>query len=410
MSRTASMDGRFRRGRWGRYLERTPGTGCPRIWFHAASVGEVTGAMAPLLAVKEKNPDARLFLSVGTPQGFRFAAAGLGRAATVIPAPLDLPWVVKRALDWVSPDVYVVFESEFWPILFGVLRRRSIPSLLLNGRISRRSARNYRSLGVLFRPIFRQLSVLAMKTDEDREHAVAAGAPPERVQVLGSAKYDALLYRTRAADLEKWRRLLRIPDGSPVVVGGSLRGSECLVLLEIFARMRALRPDLVGVFVPRHLENVPRMAKWLSDRRQRFHKLSDLEAAGSRREAPVVLVDRIGVLLNLYAFGDLIFCGGTLEPVGGHNIVEPAAWGKPVFYGPHVEKVQTEHQVLAAHGAGIQVSDAGELEARWMHFLDHPDALQAKGAGARAAVGKLAGVAEAQAALILEVLKRRAAG
>jgi 3-deoxy-D-manno-octulosonic-acid transferase len=351
------------------------------------------------------NPDARLVLSVGTPMGYRSACARVPAGVVVVPFPLDLPFVLRRAFREFQPDLFVSFESEFWPNLFRLLRERSIPAILLNGRLSDRSRARYRALSALFLPIFLHFRWLAVNTEADRRNVLAMGVSERRTLVLGTSKYDGLFARVDHASLEQWRNRLSLPPGAPILIGGSLRRSECIGLLRVLRELLSVDPGIIGIFVPRHLEQVPHMVHWLKERGVPFHLLSQLERGEESRSAAVVLVDRMGVLFDLYGLGDLVFCGGTLEPIGGHNILEPAAWGKAVFYGPNIQKVRDEHRMLEAHGAGFLVQDEQELLSRWKDWLSDLEGLRRLGDGSREAVRALSGVAAKQAKLIESALK-----
>lgn len=396
------QDQDFWQGRFGRYREfHGPScVGTPRLWFHAASVGEITGAMATIRLVRERWPSAVIWLTVGTPTGYQFAREKLGDAAEVRPFPLDFPWVIREACQYFRPDVYVALEGEFWPNLHAWLRRQNVPAVLLNGRISERSARRYRRAGRLFGPIFQHFRWLAMHSEEDRQRVIALGAAPERTLALGSAKYDALLARTVNSPVESWRTALSIASDTPVIIGGSLRRSECLELLRVFAELQEAHPRLVGLFVPRHLAQLPNMMTWLQEKGISYQFLSRVRA-GEPRTSAVILVDEMGVLFDLYALGDLIFVGGTLEPIGGHNILEPAAWGRVVFYGPYLDRVRAEHHSLEISGAGIIVENSQRLLSQWQGWLTCLAELQSRGDQARIAIRRLGGVAAQQVELIL---------
>ena len=399
----------FFNGRLGRYdFMPIPGTG-PRIWFHAVSVGEVNGAVPTLRAVERLLPDASLFLTVGTPTGFRHALSRISDIATVLPFPLDFPSVLHRAFNVLQPDLYVTFEGEFWPNLFRRLKRAGVPAVLLNGRLSRRSAAGYYRLGSLYKDIFRQFHRLAMLTEEDRRNVSLFGVDPARIQVLGSSKYDGLPAGADPAKVSRWRGILGLSPGTPVVVGGSLRGRERTEIPDVFLSLLDDRPEAVGIFAPRHLEHIPAMATRLKERGVSFRFLSDMERGAARDGAPVILVDRMGALFDLYGLGNLIFCGGTIEPVGGHNILEPSAWGKAVFYGPHVEKVMREHEMLQAVSGGFRVEDARDLLERWRGLLPRLSELESSGAAALEALKKSSGAAGRQAELVVEALGETAA-
>jgi 3-deoxy-D-manno-octulosonic-acid transferase len=342
-------------------------------------------------------------MTAGTPQGVKFARAHLPAEIAVFPFPLDLSKCVSRALSAVEPDLFVNFETEFWPIFFRELRSRNIPAILLNGRISRSSERFYRFFSPLFRPVFEQFTCMAMHSKEDMERAVRLGVAPGKVMTLGSSKYDGLVGKATPEKAAYWRKLLNIENG-PVLIGGSLRGSETIELLRVFLRLREYSPGLLAIFAPRHMKNIPKMCDWLTKNNVKYDLFTYIEGGHQTRTAPVVLVDRIGVLLDLYSAGDLIFCGGTFEPVGGHNILEPAAWSKAVFYGPHLQKVLHEHRILRDFGGSFMVLDPEDLFSNWKKWLGDIEGLGKNGEAAYRALNSFKGVIAKQVELILQSL------
>jgi 3-deoxy-D-manno-octulosonic-acid transferase len=408
LSSRVPEDPLFWQGRLGYYTLESNHEKSPRIWLHAASVGEVTGALPIIRNLRKRLPDAGIYLTVTTPQGFHFARKNLSRWAQVLPFPLDFPAALQRAFQNLQPDLYVALESEFWPNLFRFLERHQTPAVLLNGQLSRRSVRWYSLFRSLFQPVFKQFVWLAMHSEEDRKNVLLLGIAPERTCVLGSSKYDALLLRKDPKKTLAWRHILNLPGEIPVLVGGSVRRLECIKLLEVFHTLANIEPRLVGIFAPRHMGQVPNMTRWLDDQKIPFQLLSQIETGVERRSSSVILVDRIGILFDLYALGDLIFCGGTLEPFGGHNIVEPAAWGKPVFYGPHLQKVSDEHNILQSFKGSFLVQDSRDLLQQWSYWIGHLSELQQYGENAKTALLKLGGVAARQVELIMSALPERA--
>jgi len=376
------------------------------LWFHAASVGEVTGAIPTLLGVRKRFPEARIFLSVATPQGFRFAQTQLPPSVTVIPFPLDFPWVLQKTLEEIKPALYVGLEGEFWPNLLHTLQNKNVPAVLLNGRLSQRSARRYARFRQLLRPLASHFSTLAMLTEEDRQNLLKLGIPNRSTRVLGSSKHDALTQRVDWTRVPFWKGLLNLEQSSPVVVGGSLRRLECIHLLEVFESLKKESPQAVGIFAPRHMKEIAPMSRWLEERHIPHHLLSDLQKGLTHRSRSIVLVDQIGILFELYGTGDLIFCGGTLEPIGGHNILEPAAWSKAVFYGPHLQKVQDEHNMLHSLKGSFVVTDPEDLLRVWRHWSQDLAGLQEHGHKARKALEKLAGVTDRHLEIIEAALKK----
>lgn len=408
LSRDSLKDPDFRKERLGFYGDLAAMRGKrPIVWFHAASVGEVTGAVPTLLTFKKRAPTTGCILSTGTPHGLSFARAQLPTDVPVVAFPLDFPECATRAVKAINPDLFVAFETEFWPNFYNVLAVNHIPALLLNGRISESSSRLYGMISPLFSPVFKYFEQLAMHSEEDRDRMLRIGVQPDKVQVLGSSKYEELISKACPEKFGHWRRLLRIGETDKVIIGGSLRGSECIQLMRIFEDLRELSPGLLGVFVPRHLNNIPKMIRWLDERNIRYDLLTDIEANRRERKSPVLLVDRIGVLFEIYSIGDLIFCGGTLEPIGGHNILEPAAWRKPVFYGPHLKKVLHEHRILYKFGGSLLVRDAGDLLMQWRKYIFNENALEDMGAGGRQALNSLGGVVERQVDLIAKTTSNR---
>ena len=400
LSRKSRQDPQFKRGRLGFHDGLKVPAGTPRIWCHAASVGEATGAIPTLKALKKNLPNAAVFLSSGTPQGLAFARARLPSEVAVFPFPLDFSSCVSRAINTVRPDLFVDFETEFWPNFFRELNAGGIPALLLNGRISSSSERFYRLFSPLFRPVFEQFTHMAMHSYEDMERALKVGAPPSKITVLGSSKYEGLAERANPRKPAFWKELLGIANG-PVVIGGSLRGSETIEIMRVYRQLRRFSSGLLGIFAPRHMENIPKMIEWLAKENIAYDLLSRIEEGSKPRTAPVVLVDRIGVLFEIYSVGDLIFCGGTFEPIGGHNILEPAAWSKAVFYGPHLKKVLHEHRILRTFGGSFLASFPDDLFFQWKRWLGDLDGLRKNGEAAHRALNSLKGVVDRQVELIL---------
>lgn len=397
-------DTSFRKGRLGHFDAQVSSSGRPRIWLHAASVGEVSGAVPIIKALQQSLNGSCIVLTVATYQGFLSAQKQLSNRVTVLPFPLDFEPTVTKALNMIRPDIYVALESEFWPNLYRLFRHHRVPTVLLNGRLSDRSAEIYSLFRPLFRPIFAQFEWLAMHSQEDQNNVLRLGARPERTLVLGSSKYEGLLEKIRPQKSEQWRTELQIPAHAPVLVGGSLRRSECIELLEVYRDMREIHRDLIAIFAPRHLERLPHMIQWLESRRMPFQLLSSLSKGIETRHASIILVDRIGVLFELYAVGDLVFCGGTLAPIGGHNILEPAAWKKAIFYGPNLQKVDYEHRILTNLGGSFIVQDKAELLRVWSYWINHLTELQGRGDKAFEALGKMKGVALKQVDLIVSTL------
>jgi 3-deoxy-D-manno-octulosonic-acid transferase len=230
------------------------------------------------------------------------------------------------------------------------------------------------------------------------------GAPVERVAVTGNMKGAGLLERAELNRADTLRRRLQIASDQPVLVAGSIRDRELTWLPEVFVELSRERPELVGIFAPRHLNRLGRLEEWFRRQSLPFQRYSCLADGREVRRDPVILVDGVGDLFDLYGAGDLTFCGGSLVPLGGQNILEPAAWGKAVFYGPHMENFLEERRLLEEGGCGISVRSRDELLERMGHHLSHLEELRVTGSKARAALEGRDRIALRQAELVRDVL------
>ena len=376
----------------------------PRLWIHAVSVGEVGVAGALVAALDRIRPGIDIVLSTMTPQGQELARGRFATRTHPIYFPLDFLGPVRRALRHLRPDLVVCLETELWPNFLGEAQRLGIPIVLLNGRISARSFPRYRKLRWLLAPLLRGFAGLAMISAADAERIISMGAPAERVAVTGNMKGAGLLERAELDRAETLRRRLHIASEQPVLVAGSIRDQELTWLPEVFVELAKGRPELVGIFAPRHLNRLGRLEEWFRRQGLPFQRFSCLANGREVRAARVILVDGVGDLFDLYGVGDLTFCGGSLVPLGGQNILEPAAWGKAVFYGPHMENFLEERRLLEDGGCGISVRSRDELLERMGHHLSHLGELRVTGSKARAALEGRDRIALRQAELVRDVL------
>jgi 3-deoxy-D-manno-octulosonic-acid transferase len=374
------------------------------LWIHAVSVGEVGVAATLINALDQVRPGLDIVLSTTTPHGQKLARSRLAGRARCIYFPLDFIFSSHRALQSIRPDIIVCLETELWPNFLGQAQRLGIPTVLLNGRISERSFRRYRRLRPLLAPMLRGFAALAMISDTDARRIVAIGAMVEKVMVTGSIKGAGLLERTDQARVRDLRERLGLAPGQPVLVAGSIRGDELFWLPDAFAELARERADLVGVFAPRHLNRLGRLEEWFRRRHLGFQRYSELVDGGEARRASVILVDRMGALFDLYGVADLVFCGGSLVPLGGQNILEPAAWGKAVFYGPHMDNFLEASQILEDAGCGVRVRDKDQLLAQMRHHLAHPEALALRGNRGLTVLQDQYLIAVRQAELVRDVL------
>ncbi len=333
-----------------------PGGG-KRIWLHAASVGEVQAA-ANLIGALEEQGEEHFFLTVTTEQGHRVAEQKLSGRATCLMAPLDVSFVVRRALRRIRPDLFICVETELWPALLTEIQRDGVKMCLVNGRMSERSFGRYLRIKRTMQQLLAGFSAVAVIGPEDRDRFAALGVAGERILVTGNSKY-AHAAVDRQQMRSRYRQRLGLAE-SVVFICGSTRTGEEELLVSVYERLRReCGKRLVWIIAPRHLERIPALQAFCSRRRLDTTLLSDCRDGS--RTADIILVDTMGELGQLYAAGDINFCGGSLVGRGGHNIMEVVRWGLPVYFGPHMEDFQDAVRLVLPAGAGFQAADAGEL-------------------------------------------------
>lgn len=381
--------------------------GTPRIWVHAVSVGEVTAAAPIVTALRSRFPGACIVLSTSTETGQEMARTLATDASVHIYYPLDIPCVVRKVIDRVRPDLFVPVETELWPNFIRLCRARGTPIVMANGRISPRSYRRYLWTRFFWKGILAALDEAGVISQTDAERLAALGMPPSRIRVFGNAKYDGLAARVSPELEREIAGRLGIGPGAGVLVAGSTHEGEESVILEVFRRLLEHRPDFRLILVPRHVERGEAVAELVH--RAGFPdtiRMSGIRGGQGCHGVRVVVVDVIGELFKLYSLATVVFCGGSLIPKGGQNILEAAAWGKVVFHGPHMEDFRDERLLLEEAGAGITVRDGDELFAGIRALLDDPPLLQRKGEAGRRAVAANRGAAGRYAELIAGVLKQ----
>ncbi len=352
--------------------------GRPVLWVHAASAGEVAAA-TELLRRVHAQPDAPAILLTTMTQTGREAARRLPQVAAASLAPLDCWPAVRRFLSQARPYALVLVETELWPNMIELSARAGLRLGIVNGRVSERSFPRYRLIAPLLRPFLRRIGRVAARTGADAQRLAALGVPEERIQVVGNMKHDRLASgdgRGRA-ELERlgWQ-------GGPVLVAASTHPGEEEIVLAAFQSLRSRFPTLKLVLAPRHVERSEDAAATLGIQGLPFCRLGGQAPAG----ACVLLVDAMGWLPSFFTCATAAFVGGTLVPVGGHNVLEPAMAGIPVFFGPHVAHTREAAEALRACGGGFEITDAASLARALLPFLESPEAAKESGRKANALV------------------------
>jgi 3-deoxy-D-manno-octulosonic-acid transferase len=351
-------DASYRERRWERFgLGATLPAGS--IWVHAVSVGEVQAAAPLVRTLLERYPSRTLVLTSVTPTGAARARLLFGESVTLRYLPFDLPGSVRRFFDRVRPDLAVIMETELWPNLLAECSRRRIPLLLASARISPRSVRRYRRLAGLFSETLTRDIIIAAQSEADAGRFCSIGADPARVHVTGNIKFDFSLDPAVCLRARAWREMQA--DGRPVWVAGSTHEGEEGLVLDAHARLRAEAGTALLVLVPRHPGRFAEVAALLEQRG--IDWVSRSSGLPVYPATAVVLGDTMGELMMFYAAADVAFVAGSLVPVGGHNLLEPAAAGVPVVTGPHNFNGQDIYDRMVEAGAVTTVADAPALSA-----------------------------------------------
>jgi 3-deoxy-D-manno-octulosonic-acid transferase len=353
-----------------------------RIWIHAVSVGEVLAVLPLIWKIKEKWPGHALLISTTTLTGQALARNKLHGLATCFFFPLDFNNVVRRVLRHVRPELVLIAETEIWPNFLRECQQQAIPVLLVNGRISDQSFRNYRRIAAVTRRVLPGFTACLMQTSVDCDRLLELGAPPERVEACGNLKYDLDL----PADLERnsvfFENLFSLNRYRFVLVAGSTLKGEEEPVLKAFQKFRKVEPESLLILAPRHPERFEEVAAVFREQSLHFVRRSQLPSTALGGEIPLpeaVLLDTIGELATLYARADVVFVGGSLVPRGGHNILEPALHRKPVLFGPHMNNFRQMASLFLEARAGCVVRDENELHESWVRLYRDPDLRRSMG-------------------------------
>jgi 3-deoxy-D-manno-octulosonic-acid transferase len=378
----------------------------PRIWFHAVSVGEVV-ALGPLVKeVKELEPDASIVVSTGTETGQDKAHESIPQADGLFYLPLDFPAFVNRVVERINPDLFVLMETELWPNLVYALKEHGAAVALANGRISDRSFPRYRRLRSFFASTLGRIDLFLMASEIDRERIGAMGAQEENIRVTGNTKVDAALGRVPVQSEADVREILDIEPSDIVLVAGSTHPGEHEIVLDAYQTLKKKVPALILIIVPRHLERVPGILAAMEDRGMEAPFLRSSADLGDRRNGrSVILVDRMGELFKVFSVASVVFIGGSLVPRGGQNILEPAAWGKVVLFGPSMEDFREAREILLRTGAGREVKGGDDLVRQIEKVLSDPESTRTAGERGRAEILRHAGSAAANAKLLVGLLR-----
>ncbi len=382
----------------------------PSIWVHAVSVGEVLAARPLVDELRTRYPGFRLFVSTTTVAGQQLARRQLPQADAVFYFPLDFAWVVRRVMDRVKPRLLVLLEGEIWPNVLREGARRGVRTAIVNGRVSARSYPRYRLLAPLMRRVLAGVDAFCMQSDEGARRITRMGADPARVTVTGSLKFDAVHVPAPSAHgrpRERVLRFFRLAASRPVVVAGSTMPGEERPVLQAFRRIKAGQPQALLILAPRHTDRFTEVMHIARGEGFATARRTEL-AIDAEPRADVVVLDTIGELPQVYQLATVAFVGGSLVPTGGHNILEPAVYGRPVVFGPSMTNFAEIAEMFLASGAAVQVHSEHELEETLISLMSDSARRAGIGAAARALVDANRGATERTLDVLVRLLPRPA--
>ncbi len=365
----------------------------PRLWLHAVSLGEALAARPLIERLRREFPETQLLFSTTTLTGRSAMERFRKPDEPLFYFPFDLGLITRRVLRQIRPTLFVTMETELWPNLFLELRRQGVPAVVVNGRLSGRSFRNYRRIRLLLRSPLEAVHLFCMQTQEDASRIESLGISRERIEVVGNMKFDAFRSQT-PVDLEALRRRLGLTEKDFLWVAGSTHRGEEGEILEAFRRLRESYPALRLLLAPRHPERSQEVARLSGQKNLESFLVSALDSRLGPASPPVLILDTVGELSQLYRLATVVFIGGSLVPHGGQNLLEPAFFARPILFGPHMENFKDITAIFLKHQAACQVRDRSELVEILQQLLEKEEKRHAMGERARRLIEEQQGATE----------------
>ncbi len=378
-----------------------------RVWVHAVSVGEARAAMPLLRRIKEERPDIRIIFSTVTPTGQHVAKKeGDGLIELLLFLPLDFSWAIKAVLDKVRPDLFVIVEKEYWPNLIKMLDCRGVPVAVVNGTMSEGSFKSFKRFKFFAGDLFKRLSLFSARTELDARKARELGVPSQNIFTTGNMKFDMEATEDiddKALDLA---HTFGFGAGDIIFVAGSTHPGEEEILLKAFKRFRKKSHNLRLLIAPRHPERFNEVASIIEKSGLECVRRTRCSHGGCSEVAPVALLDTLGELFTAYALANIAFVGGSLvQGVGGHNLLEPAYFAAPVFYGPYISSCEEMASLIESADAGCRLPNAEALHAELELLLNDPTKRIRLGANGKALLEGLRGTTDKTFNMLMELIK-----
>jgi 3-deoxy-D-manno-octulosonic-acid transferase len=369
------------------------------IWVHAVSVGEVIAVLPLLKAIKKEWPEKRVLLSTITYTGQRVANEKFLEAHRVMYLPWDSSLIIKRVAKRVKPRLFFTVETELWPNLFRILKQQGAAVLVMNGRLSESSFKGYKRIKFFIKDLLCRIDGMYMQDQTSADRALALGAPIERVQVIGNLKFDMTLPQKQ---LTSWAEKLH----GQILTAGSTHRGEDEIVLAAFKRIQQQIQNVKLIMAPRHPERFDEVEGLLKKEQFSYVRRSKIEQnEEGMHKASVILLDTIGELSGVYAISSVAFVGGSLVPVGGHNILEPAYWSVPVLFGPHMNNFPIAESFLTEQAA-LEVRSEDQFAQAVISLMKSEKEAKELGARGRILVDKNLGAVDRALEVIRKIMEQ----
>lgn len=376
------------------------------IWIHGASVGEIVATSPLVKQIRKEMPDRPILVSAFTVGGYNMAKQIIPEADAIIYFPLDLPFVAESLVKRIHPGVFMPVETELWPNFLRAIRELHIPVMMVNGRISEKSVKNYRYLYGIWDDMLNTVTRFCMQSSIDADYIAHLGADKSKIFVTGNTKFDQTYAEVTKDDLEKYHLELGLNHNYPIIVAGSTHPGEEKILLDSFKSIREIYSQARLIIAPRKTARADEIAKLASNYGyETGYRSKMLDVSGLRKEYPVIIIDTIGELGRIYAVGDIVYVGGSFSNTGGHNVLEPAAHAKPIIVGPSMQNFKDSYSLLSKVKACKMVNNQAELTNELLDILNNDKRREEMGAASLKVIKENRGADVRSIQYLIDLLK-----
>jgi 3-deoxy-D-manno-octulosonic-acid transferase len=375
------------------------------IWIHAVSVGEVMATRPLVNSIKKTYPDIPIILSTVTETGNLTAHKNTKGVDQVIFFPLDYSFIVKKVISKINPLLFVTLETELWPNFSRELHLQNIPSLVISGRISSASFRSYSFFRFFFKKVLSNIDGFCMQTKTDADRIIHIGAPSEKVNVTGNIKFDLQIPPITKEEIIKIQNSFYFNDKDNIFIAGSTHRGEEEIIIKVFTALKKKINNLTLILAPRHPERFDEVEALIKQSKIPYLRRTALSKTPKSNQNHVILLDTIGELAKSYSIADIVFIGGSLVPVGGHNVLEPAVFRKPVIFGKHMDNFREMVSLLLNKKGAIQVNNVEEFIEQSLLLLNNKELCRQIGGTSFQVIKENSGAVNKSMVILKKILK-----